>query len=346
MELNGLLKQTVENNASDLHLAVHQKPLIRVNGSLKDLGEDTIDDDTMRTMLLSFLSEEQKEQFLQNKELDCGYHIEQARFRVSLYFQRGSMGGAFRAIPSEVPSLDDIDFSGFQGFLDMLNQGLVIVTGATGQGKSTTLAACVNYMNETRQSHIMTLEDPIEFLHHHKKCLMNQREIGHDSKSFPAALKHVLRQDPDIILVGEMRDLETISATITLAETGHIVFTTLHTIDAAQTVDRMIDVFPSYQQQQIRMQLSNALKAIVAQQLIPRADNQGRVAAREEMFITTAIQNLIREGKSHQIYSAIQTGGQAGMVSMDNSLKALYNDKKITHEEAVSRASSPMAIPA
>jgi twitching motility protein PilT len=313
---------------------------------LQPLDGAKLDSATIEELVMSFLKDDQKEQLLAEKELDCSYAIEGARFRVNIFYQRNAMAAAFRAIPSEIPSLDNIGFGDFKGFLDMTQKGLIIVTGATGTGKSTTLAACVDYLNQTRQSHILTMEDPIEFVHHHKKCMVNQREILSDSLSFKEALKHSLRQDPDIILVGEMRDLETMSAAITMAETGHIVFTTLHTIDAAQTVDRIIDVFPPYQQQQIRMQLSTALKAIVSQQLIPKADGKGRVAAREIMFSTPAISNLIREGKTHQIYSAIQTGGQAGMVTLDNALKKLYKEKVITYEEASSRASNPMAIPA
>ncbi len=344
MDLNELLKQTFEKKASDLHITVGRPPVIRIDGMLKNMGDTPLDAAAAELLIMAILTDEQKKKLVTEKELDCSYSIEGARFRVNIYIQKNAYGGAFRTIPAEIPTLEDVSFAEIQGFLDNLHNGLIIVTGATGQGKSTTLAACVNYLNETRALHIMTMEDPIEFVHPHKKCLVNQREILSDTLSFSDALKHSLRQDPDIVLVGEMRDLETMAAAITLAETGHIVFTTLHTMDAAQTVDRIIDVFPPYQQQQVRMQLSNALKAVVSQQLIPKADGKGRVVAREVMFTTPAISNLIREGKSHQIYSAIQTGAQAGMVSMDQSLKKLLKKGKITTEDAMARASNPMAV--
>ena len=258
-----------------------------------------------------------------------------------MYFQRGPLGAAFRTVPSEIKSLGELGLPKVVEDLTEKPRGLVLVTGPTGSGKSTTLAAMIDKINETREEHIMSVEDPIEFLHHHKKCIVNQREVNQDTKSFAQALKHVLRQDPDVILVGEMRDLETISLAVTAAETGHLVFGTLHTQDAPQTVDRVIDVFPPHQQHQIRTQLANALQGIITQTLIPRRGGEGRVVACEVLVPTPGVRNLIREGKNHQIYSAMQTGGQFGMQTMDAALVDLVRRGLVSREEAERRSSNP-----
>jgi twitching motility protein PilT len=257
---------------------------------------------------------------------------------VNAYRQRTALGAAFRRIPTEIPSLESLGLPPIVGELVTKPRGLVLVTGPTGSGKSTTLAAMIDAINGTRDEHIMTVEDPIEFLHHHKRCLVNQRELGSDATSFAAALKAALRQDPDVILVGEMRDLETISTALTAAETGHLVFATLHTQDAPQTIDRIIDVFPSEQQGQVRMMLSVALQGVLTQQLLPTADGAGRVVAVEALVPTAAVRNLIREGKTHQIYSAMQTGGAHGMVTMDAALAELVRTGRITRDTAMHRA--------
>jgi twitching motility protein PilT len=275
-------------------------------------------------------------------QIDFAYAIPgRARFRVNAYYQRAAIGAAFRLIPFSIKSLDELGMPSALHEMAKKPRGFVLVTGPTGSGKSTTLAAVVDQINATREEHIMTIEDPIEFLHGHKKCIVNQREIGSDAISFAHGLKAALRQDPDVILVGEMRDLETIHTALTAAETGHLVFATLHTQDTPQTIDRIIDVFPASQQQQVRVQLSVALQGIVTQQLLPTADGAGRVAACEVLLATPAIRNLIREGKTHQIYSSLQTGGNLGMQTMDAALATLVRSGKITQQLAESRSSTP-----
>src|SRR6187399_3263207 len=309
--IDDLLETMVALGASDLHVAVGSHPAIRLNGRLERLEQfpRLSADDTQR-LLYRILSTEQQKHLEINRQIDVSYSIPGlARFRVNVYFQRESLGAAFRMIPAELKTLEDLGLPTQLHELSKKPRGLVLVTGPTGSGKSTTLAAVVDEINRTRDDHIMTIEDPIEFLHRHKRCIVNQREIGPDAVSFADALRGALRQDPDVILLGEMRDLETISTAITAAETGHLVFATLHTQDAPQTIDRIIDVFPPHQQQQVRVQLSTTLQGIVTQQLLPTADGAGRVCCAEVLTFTPAVRNLIREGKVHQIYSAMQAGG-------------------------------------
>jgi twitching motility protein PilT len=300
-----------------------------------------LSDTDTREIVYSILSGDQRQRLETNWQLDFAYSIPgHARFRVNAYFQRGAIGAAFRLIPFGLTTIDQLGLPAVVHDLARKPRGFVLVTGPTGSGKSTSLAAMIDEINATREEHIMTIEDPIEFLHGHKKCLVNQRELGSDAQSFADALKAALRQDPDVILVGEMRDLETISTALTAAETGHLVFATLHTQDTAQTVDRIIDVFPPEQQGQVRVQLSVALQGIMTQQLLPLADGSGRVAACEVLVPNPAVRNLIREGKSHQIYSVLQTGGAQGMQTMDAALSQLVRAGKITRQLAESRAHS------
>ena len=299
--------------ASDLHLTAGARPMVRLHGSLQPVEDaPELTPPVIQTLLYAILTQRQRERFEAELELDFAYAVPgQARFRVNMYRQRDAVGAAFRLIPFEIKPLEELGIPPSVSNFAMLPRGFVLVTGPTGSGKSTTLAGIVDLANRKRRDHIMTVEDPIEFLHQHKSCLINQREVGEDTHSFANALKHVLRQDPDIILVGEMRDLETISVALTAAETGHLVFATLHTQDAAQTIDRVIDVFPPHQQQQVRVQLAGALQGVVCQTLCKTADGRGRVVATEVLVATPAISNLIREGKTHQIYSALQAGATA-----------------------------------
>lgn len=334
LRLDDALARMVQAGASDLHLTSGAPPMVRVSGTLMPLeGLPLLAAEPLRRTLFSVLSQKQRDQFEADLELDFAYALRGvARFRVNLYQQRESIGAAFRVIPYEIRPLEELGVPAVVGSFAGLPRGLVLVTGPTGSGKSTTLASVVDLANRTRSDHIMTVEDPIEFLHRHKKSIVNQREVGADTHSFAAALKHVLRQDPDIILVGEMRDLETISVALTAAETGHLVFATLHTQDAAQTIDRIVDVFPSYQQDQVRTQLASALQGVVCQTLCKRSHGSGRIVATEVMIATPAIRNLIREGKTHQIYSAMQAGAQQGMHTMDQHLADLVRTHKITYE--------------
>ncbi|MEP7763977.1 type IV pilus twitching motility protein PilT [Sanguibacter sp. 25GB23B1] len=334
VDLDRVLRSMVEAGASDLHLTVGAPPMIRRDGSLVALeGYEGIMPEGLQRTLYSVLTQKQREKFEANLELDVSYSVRGlARFRVNLYQQRESIGAAFRVIPYEIKPLEDLGIPGVVANFAGLPRGLVLVTGPTGSGKSTTLASIVDLANRTRADHIMTVEDPIEYLHRHKKSIINQREVGQDTHSFASALKHVLRQDPDIILVGEMRDLETISVALTAAETGHLVFATLHTQDAAQTIDRIIDVFPPEQQGQVRTQLAGALQGVVCQTLCKRADGPGRAVATEVMIATPAIRNLIREGKTHQVYSAMQAGAQHGMHTLDQHLADLARTGRISYE--------------
>src|SRR6059036_473927 len=289
-------------------------------------------------MIYAILPQKMRERFEQELELDMSYSLPgRARFRVNVFMQRDAVGAVFRVIPFDIKNIVDLGLPPVAADLARFPRGFVVVTGPTGSGKSTTLAAMVDVVNTERSGHIMTVEDPIEFLHKHKKCVVNQREIGADTHSFASALKHVLRQDPDVILVGEMRDLETISTAITAAETGHLVFATLHTQDAPQTIDRVIDVFPPHQQQQVRVQLAASLQGILTQQLLPSKNGSGRAVACEILVATPAVRNLVREGKTHMIYSAMQAGGKFGMVTMDQSLADLVRRGKITYELALER---------
>jgi twitching motility protein PilT len=337
-----VLLEVIERDASDLHLTAGAPPMVRLHGKLVALDYPKLTSQVTREVVYSILTNDQRQRLENDWQIDFAYMIPgKGRFRVNAYFQRAALGAAFRLIPSSMPSLSSLALPPVLEEFTKKPRGFVLVTGPTGSGKSTSLAAMLDSINESRQEHIMTIEDPIEFMHMHKRCVVNQRELGADAKSFALALKAALRQDPDVILVGEMRDLETISTALTAAETGHLVFATLHTQDTAQTVDRIIDVFPSEQQGQVRVQLSVALQGIVTQQLLPRADGDGRVVAAEVLVPTPAIRNLIREGKTHQIYSALQTGAQVGMQTMDTSLSQLVREHKITRELAEARSSAP-----
>jgi twitching motility protein PilT len=338
-----VLLEVVDRRASDLHLTAGAPPMVRIRGRLTPMdGYPSLTPTDTREIIYSILSNAQRQKLENNWQLDFAYQIPgAARFRVNAYFQRSALGAAFRLIPFDVVPLDTLGLPPIVADFANKPRGLVLVTGPTGSGKSTTLASLVDVINETREEHIMTIEDPIEFLHQHKKCIVNQRELGSDATSFGDALKAALRQDPDVILVGEMRDLETIGTAITAAETGHLVFATLHTQDTPQTLDRIIDVFPPSQQGQIRAQLSVALQGIMTQMLLPTADGAGRCVAAEVLVPTPAVRNLIRESKSHQIYSVLQTGGAYGMQTMDAALAQLVRAGKITRQLAESRAHSP-----
>jgi len=339
--LNDYLFDTLREGASDLHVTVGLPPMIRVDGKVRPLDYPALTPQATREMIYDILTNDQRQRLENDWELDISYALPRtARFRVNVYFQRGSLGAAFRTIPHEIRGFGQLGLPKAAEDMTEKPRGLVLVTGPTGSGKSTTLAAMIDRINETRNEHIMSVEDPIEFLHSHKKCIVNQREVNQDTKSFADALRHVLRQDPDVILVGEMRDLETISIALTSAETGHLVFGTLHTQDAPQTIDRIIDVFPAGQQGQIRVQLANALQGIITQTLLPKKGG-GRVAACEVLVPTPGVRNLIREGKVHQIYSAMQTGGKFGMQTMDAALVELVRKGLVSREEAEKRSSNP-----
>lgn len=340
-----ILQIAWENKASDVHITVGIPPKMRVNGELKAMPFDKMMPGDTLEVLLSVMSESQKERFEERGELDFSYSIpELGRYRVNAFKQRGTVALAFRLVSSEIPSPESLGVP--ESVIDLYKskRGLVLVTGPTGSGKSTTLAAIIDKANHNRDAHIITLEDPIEYLHRHDMSIVNQREIGLDSQSYANALRAALREDPDVILVGEMRDFETISVAITAAETGHLVLSTLHTIGAASTVDRVIDVFPPHQQQQIRVQFANTLEAVVSQQLLPKADGSGRVAAFEVLHSNNAVRNLIREGKSHQLTSVMQTNRKVGMITMDDSIQQLYYDGKITRDTAVQFAVDPDAM--
>jgi twitching motility protein PilT len=337
-----VLLDVLNLKASDLHLTAGSPPMVRGKGRLRALDYPVMTPQMTRETIYSILTNDQRKRLENDWQIDFAYSIPgKGRFRVNAYFQRASLGAAFRLIPNEMPELDTLGLPPVLRDFTKKPRGFVLVTGPTGSGKSTTLAAMLDVINKERHEHIMTIEDPIEFLHRHQNCIVNQRELGSDAPSFSLGLKAALRQDPDVILVGEMRDLETIGTALTAAETGHLVFATLHTQDTAQTVDRIVDVFPPAQQHQVRVQLSVSLQGIVTQQLLPTADGQGRVCATEILVPTPAVRNLIREGKTHQIYSALQTGGAHGMQTMDASLADLVRRHKITRELAEARSSSP-----
>lgn len=342
MHMNDLLITLVEMGGSDLHLTAGSPPQVRVNGDIRPIPDmDMLLPAQLRELIYGILTEKQREALEETQELDCSHPVPgHGRFRVNVFFQRDSIGAVFRAIPSEIVSLTDLGLPPVVNSFAEYPRGLVLVTGPTGSGKSTTLASVIDQVNSTRAVHIMTVEDPIEFLHKHKKAIVNQREVGSDTQGFSNALRHVLRQDPDVILVGEIRDLETISTALTAAETGHLVFATLHTQDAPQSVDRIIDVFPPHQQQQVRVQLATSLMAVVTQQLVPTVDGKGRAVAAEVMVATPAIRNLIREGKVHQITTSMQAGAQHGMVTMDQSLSELVKRNKISYEMGVERCAN------
>jgi twitching motility protein PilT len=386
MDIDTLLTEAVARQASDLHLTVGIPPMLRVWGKLEPMDYPPLTAEETFQLAYSMLNTFQKQKFEKTWELDLSYGIETVgRFRVNVYRQRGSVGVACRVIPKFIPYIEDLNLPIILKDLCRLPRGFILVTGPTGHGKSTTLAAMIDFINAERAAHIVTIEDPIEYLHHHRKSMINQRELGFDTQTFPNALRAVLREDPNVIMVGEMRDLETIGAALTIAETGHLVFATLHTANAAQSVDRVIDVFPPHQQQQVRVQLASVLEAVLSQQLLPNvrfveraerdksrrsaaaavktpadgakaeskaeADQRrelwpsieeiGRVPALELMIVTPAIRNLIREAKTHQIHTSIQTGAQYGMMTMDQSLYSLYSRRLITMEQALARAIFP-----
>ena len=337
-DLAAALVEVVSSGASDLHIAAGAPPMIRVNGGLRPIGSPW-SREKVRSALFALLTTSQRARFEEELELDFAHTLSaDARFRVNYYLDRNAVGAAFRIIPTRIKSLKDLGIPETVARFAGLPRGLVLVTGPTGSGKSTTLAALIDVVNSTRTDHIVTVEDPIEFLHENKQSLINQREVGHDTHSFAAALKHVLRQDPDVILVGELRDLETISVALTAAETGHLVFATLHTQDAPQTIDRVIDVYPPHQQAQVRAQLAATLQGVVCQTLVPKANGSGRAVAAEVLVTTSAVANLIREGKTHQIVSVMQAGGDLGMRTMDQHLADLVAGGVITKQAALDKA--------
>jgi twitching motility protein PilT len=341
--IDDLLEQMVARGASDLHLSVGSQPAIRVHGHIERLEEfEKLAPNDTQQLLYQILSSEQQKNFEIKRQLDFAYGVPGlARFRVNVYFQRGSLGGAFRLIPEAIKTLEELGLPSSLHELAQKPRGLVLVTGPTGSGKSTTLASLIDEVNRTRAEHILTIEDPVEFVHRHKKCIVNQREIGFDAPNFAEGLRAALRQDPDVILVGEMRDLETIATALTAAETGHLVLGTLHTQSASSTVDRIIDVFSPAQQEQVRMQIAGSLQGIITQALLPTADGKGRVPALEILLPDDASRNLIRQGKVEQIYTIMQTGTQRGMQTMEQSLSELTLRHVITLEDALSRSSRP-----
>ncbi len=343
VNLQQLLKAMVEKGASDLHITTGAPPELRIDGTLVPLRVNPLGPSDTKQLCYSVLTDSQKMRFEEDQELDFSFGVRSlARFRGNLFQQRGAVGGVFRTIPFKIISLAELGLPPVLEELCNKPRGLVLVTGPTGSGKSTTLASMIDKINTERHEHIVTVEDPIEYLHPHKSCLVNQREVGSDTNSFKKALKYILRQDPDVVLIGEMRDLETIEAALVTAETGHLCFATLHTNSAVQTINRIIDVFPPNQQSQIRAQLSFVLEGIVSQSLLPRASGQGRVPAVEIMIPNAAIRNLIREDKVHQMYSQMQIGqGKSGMQTLNQSLATLYLKRTITLEEAVLHSSDP-----
>ena len=342
LHVDDLLRYAVRLGASDLHLTASMPPTVRLHGALRPMEEvGRIDNETLRNLVYGILTQSQREQFEAEHELDTSHEIAGvARFRVNVCLQRGTVAVALRPIPNQVPELGTLGLPDAVAMFARLRRGLVLVTGPTGSGKSTTLAAIIDAINRTRPLHVVTVEDPIEFIHDHKRSIVTQREVGQDTKSFAEALRRALRQDPDVILVGEMRDLETISTALTAAETGHLVLATLHTQDAPSTIDRVIDVFPPSQQEQIRIQLASSLAGVVTQQLVPTEDGKGRRLAAEVLVCTPAVQNLVRGAKTHQIYSLMQTGAQHGMQTMDQSLAQLVRERVVSEGVALDRCRS------
>jgi len=338
-KIDAFFKYMIENDASDLHLSAGCKPKVRKHGELEEIKYQELTNDILKMLLFEIITEDQKKRFLEKKDLDFAYEMPGvARFRANYFYQKRGFGAVFRIIPSKILSAQELGLPESILRFTKLSRGLVLVTGPTGSGKSTTLAAMIDFINSTRKDHILTIEDPVEFVHVNKQCLVNHREVSTHTESFSAALRAALREDPDVILVGEMRDLETIELAITAAETGHLVFGTLHTNSAAKTVDRIIDAFPAGQQAQIRTMLSESLKGVISQQLLKRCDKPGRVAALEILFVNSAIANLIREGKTFQIPSMIQTGKGDGMQLMDQSIMDFLMQKVISPEEAYLKA--------
>ena len=344
LSLRELLELMVKGNASDLHITVGAPPIIRVDGKLVRTDLDALSPEDTKKLSYSLMNEKQRLKFEENSELDLSFGVEQlSRFRCNIFMQRGNVAVAIRQIPQEVPSFEELGIPKQVVELTKHPRGLVLVTGPTGSGKSTTLAALVDKINKEYYKHILTIEDPIEYLHRHQNCIINQREVHADTVSFAASLKYALRQDPDVILIGEMRDFETMEAALTISETGHLAFATLHTNSAAEAVNRIIDVFPTNQQEQARVQLSFVLQAVVTQQLIPKIGG-GRVLALEILMVTPAVRAIIRDDKVHQIYSLIQAGQKFGMKTMNQSLCELHSARKITINDAVSHSSSPAEL--
>ena len=343
MQIEDLLKQMAEKKASDLHLRVGSPPVFRIDGAITPEADSAaLTSEDLEVAFETLATPEQREVFTKELELDFAYAVPGvARFRVSVMKQRGTLAFVFRQVPFGVPTADQLGLPQICKELILKPRGLILVTGPTGSGKSSTMAAMIDYLNETEARNVITIEDPIEFLHRNKKCIIAQRDLGIDTKSFDIALAHALRQDPDVILVGEMRDLATVSTAIRAAETGHLVMGTLHTTDAPQTVDRVIDIFPPDQQAQIRLQLSQALEAILSQALLPKAEGKGRVGAFEIMVGTAAARNLIRAGKTFELINVMQLGTKDGMRTLDQSLADLVRAKLVTREEAMSKSSSP-----
>ncbi|HOE65990.1 MAG TPA: type IV pilus twitching motility protein PilT [Candidatus Hydrogenedentes bacterium] len=336
MDLESLFALVSKQGASDLLVSAGAPPMLRINGKLLRTRDEILTPEATREMIFAILTKEQKDHFEKHKELDFSLAVgRKHRFRVNVYLQKQAVTAAFRPIPEDIPSLDSLGLPPIAREFTLAAQGLILVTGPTGHGKTTTQAAMIDLVNNTRECHVITVEDPIEFIHQHKRSIVDQREIGGDTHSFGAALKYVLRQDPDVILIGEMRDLETIQAALRAAETGHLVLATLHTNDAVQTVDRVIDVFPAEQQQQVRFQLSMTLLAVMSQRLLPRADGNGRILACELLRNNNAVANLIREGKTHQVYSIMETNVKEGMITMDRSVRDLYLNGLISYDDAV-----------
>lgn len=347
MDINDYLKQIAVSKAPDLHVKVGRVPIVRMpTGDLYEMQNgEAVSEQTMQQVLQQVLSPEDLERFQANQEVDAAYSVLGAgRFRLNAYREMDGPALAFRSIPEKVPTLDEMTLPAVVREFTQKTKGLMVVTGPTGSGKSTTLAAMINEINMKRRCHIITIEDPVEFIHPSQQSLVTQREVGEHTGSFPNAIRAAMRQDPDVILIGEMRDLETVSAAITLAETGHLVFATLHTQDASQTVDRIIDVFPADQQDQIRMQLSTTLLGVMAQRLIPRADGQGRALAMEVLVRNDAVSNCIKEGSTHQLYSMMQIGREDGMQTLDTALADLYSKGIISEEEMLKRARDPQMI--
>ncbi|HXQ21215.1 MAG TPA: type IV pilus twitching motility protein PilT [Candidatus Acidoferrales bacterium] len=340
LSIQRFLELVVERGATDLHISAESPPLMRVHGELMPLPFPPLSANETKNLCYSLLTDSQRHRFEEDSELDFSFGLRGlSRFRGNLFVQKGAIGGAFRLIPYEVRALADLGLPPVVAELTKLPRGLVLVTGPTGSGKSTTLASMLDRINSERHEHIVTVEDPIEFVHQHRKCLVNQREVYADTHGFSEALRHVLRQDPDVVLIGEMRDLETVASALTVAETGHLVLSSLHTNSAVQTINRIIDIFPSNQQPQVRAQLSLVLQAVISQQLIPRLDGKGRVLAVEVMIPNPAIRNLIREEKIHQIYSQLQVGQiKFGMQTMSQSLVDLYQRRLISYDEAMGHA--------
>ncbi len=344
LNMEQLLTFTLKKGASDLHLSTGLPPTVRLHGEMARLDVPALDGDQLFALIHGIMTDEQKSEFEERLELDFAIEIPQGRFRVNCFMQTRGPAAVLRTIPTKVPTLDDLKQPAILGEMSMKERGLILVTGPTGSGKSTTLAAMINHINANRRGHIITIEDPIEFVHTPQSCILNQREVGKHTHSFANALKSALREDPDVILVGELRDLETTQLAITAAETGHVVFATLHTNSAAKTVDRVIDIFPPAQQAQIRSMFSESIMAIISQTLLPTKDGKGRACAQEILVAVPAIRNLIREDKTMQIQTVLQTGGSMGMVTLDQALKKLVLEGKVSHEEALARAINPASL--